>query len=122
MSKAVIVESSAYWATVLAQLLAQENVEVVQSFNKGSGWLAGLPQLNADMIFVDDQLVNRPGLEAIDRLSSLGSFTGEIVFTHDFEGIGANVLEKSALIVGADYCLQKPYRRQSVRRLVQMIK
>ena len=119
MSKAIIVDASIYWANFLAQNLAPEGVEVVQIFRKGSGWFSFLSKNKLDYIFVDDQLANRVGIEIVAKLDSMGHSAGTLVYTHGIEGHDANILERKAIAVGADYCLQKPYRTKTVKRIIR---
>lgn len=70
--------------------------------------------MNPDYVFVDDQLMGRGGLESLEALFEDHEFRGKTIFTHDFEGIDGITMERSALILGADACLLKPYRRKSI--------
>ncbi len=119
MSKAVIIESSVYWATYLAQCLETENIQVEQVFRKGSGWFNFLARKKFDYVFVDDQLQDRAGLEILHMLSEMGHSQGIVVFTHSLEGADGNAIERSAITLGADYCLQKPFRTKTLARIIR---
>lgn len=107
-------ESSIYWAVELQRLLHVYGIEVIKSFTTGFTWIEPTVALKPDFVFVDDQLMGRGGLESLEVLFEDHDFNGKTVFTHDFEGTDGILIERSALMLGADACLGKPYRRKAI--------
>ena len=120
MTKALIADSSIYWIHELSQLLGFEGVEVIAHFTQGKRWADVLRHQQPDFVFFDDQLYPENGLQTLEAYLEEFDFSGKFVFTHDFQGLDANLLEQSAMKTGADFCLPKPYRRQSLKRILQV--
>jgi DNA-binding NarL/FixJ family response regulator len=93
-------------------------IEVIKCLTTGYTWIEPTMSMRPDFVFVDDQLMGRGGLESLEVLFDEHDFPGKTVFTHDFEGTEGNVMERSAMILGVDACLHKPYRRKSIEVLL----
>jgi FixJ family two-component response regulator len=118
MKKAILIDSSSYWASSLKTLLLEFDVELVSWFQKGTGWQDEVLRAEADYLFLEDQLPSRNGIKCLEKLHEAGNFSGKIIFMHSVVGRSSSPIEWAAWSRGASAILRKPFRRAEIKRLL----
>ncbi|MBD8488971.1 response regulator [Echinicola sp. CAU 1574] len=109
-----IVDDDPFWQSVLSQVLSDMGFKNIQLFNNGKDCLDNL-HLNPSLVFLDYQMDETNGLEALPHIKSKNSNTN-VVFCTSFEDLNVAI---SAMESGShEYLLKSRATKTEVTRIL----
>ena len=115
MAVVLLIEDEASLRQVFVRMLAGEGHRVIEA-RDGHEALRLLRGLEPDVILTDIVMPNLDGFEVI-AANRLRAHQAKVIAMSGVSGLGPDYL-KSALELGADYALQKPFRATELRAAI----
>ncbi len=106
--KAVLFESSEEWAGFERSMLERLNIQVVDWYKRGTGWLSSAQGHHPTLAIIDYVLPGKDGFYCVEKLLEMDPLT-KIIMTHPFEGAYANYIEMRAINSGLLAVIPKPF-------------
>jgi CheY-like chemotaxis protein len=115
MAAVLVIEDEASLRQVFARMLAGDGHRVIEA-RDGREAMRLLPGLEPDVILTDIVMPNLDGFEVI-AANRRRACPAKVIAMSGAGGLGPDYL-KSALELGADYALQKPFRAAELRAAI----
>jgi two-component system LytT family response regulator len=116
--RAVIVDDEPLGREALRELLAHEaDVDLVGEYCNGSSFLAALPHMSADLVFLDVEMPRLSGLDIVREAGIGGEGSPFVIFVTAFNQYAVRAFDAEAI----DYLL-KPYEPERLAKALDRVR